>query len=139
MQVKEIMSKHVTWARPTMTLQEAAKKMRDQYIGCLPVRKDGSLVGMITDRDIVCRAVAKGDGAGKATIASAMSKSVTTCFDDQSVEEAARLFEKQQIYRLPVLNRKKQMVGILSLSDLALHAPHKLTGEVLEAVSQRSQ
>jgi CBS domain-containing protein/uncharacterized protein (DUF2267 family) len=134
--VKEVMSKEVTWVGPELSLQEAAKKMRDLDIGCLPVGKDDRLVGMITDRDIACRAVAEGDDPGKTPISEAMSKGITYCFEDQDVAEAAKLMEKKQIHRLPVLNRQKRMVGIVSLGDIGLKAPHELTGEVVEAIAQ---
>lgn len=138
MQVKEIMSKKVTWVDPDLPLKQAAKKMLDLNVGCLPVGKDDRLIGMITDRDITCRAVAKGHDPARTTIADAMSKGISYCFEDQDVSEAAQLMEKKQIHRLPVLSRKKRMVGILSLGDLALHASHELTGEVVEAVSRPS-
>jgi CBS domain-containing protein len=138
MQVKEIMSKNVTWVGPDLLLTQAAKKMSDLGVGCLPVGKDDRLVGMITDRDITCRAVAQGRDPAKTTIAEAMSKGISYCFDDQEVGEAAQLMEKKQIHRLPVLDRKKRMVGIVSLGDLALHVAHELTGEVVEAVSRPS-
>lgn len=138
MQVKEIMSKQVTWIGPDMSLQKAAKKMRDLDVGCLPVGSNDRLVGMVTDRDIACRAVATGRSPAKTTIAKVMSKGVTYCFDDEDIEDAAQLMEKRQIHRLPVLNRDKRMVGILSLGDLALHAPHSLTGAVLDGVSQHT-
>jgi len=136
--VEEIMSKNVTWVGPELSLQDAAKKMRELDIGCLPVGKDDRLIGMITDRDIACRAVADGDDPAKTMIAEAMSKGVTYCFEDQDVSEAAHLMEQKQIHRLPVLNRQKRMVGMLSLGDIGLHAPHELTGEVVEAVARRS-
>lgn len=136
MHVRDIMSKQVTWVSPEMPLKDAAKKMRDDDIGCLPVGKDDRLVGMITDRDIACRAVAAGRSGAKSTVADAMSPGITICFDDQDIKEAAELMEKKQIHQLPVLNRNKRMVGILSIGDLALHMPHELTGEVVEAVSR---
>lgn len=138
MQVKEIMSRKVTWIGPEMSLQQAAKKMRDLDVGCLPVGKNDKLVGMVTDRDIACRGVASGRSPAKTTITKVMSKGVTYCFDDEDIEDAAHLMEKKQIHRLPVLNRDKRMVGILSLCDLALHAPHSLTGAVVEGVSQHA-
>lgn len=134
--VGEIMSKHVTWIDPDTSLQDAAKKMRDLDIGCLPVGKDDRLIGMITDRDIACRAVADGDDAGKTSISKVMSKGITYCFDDQEVSEAARLMEKKQIHRLPVLNRQKRMIGMLSLGDIGLRGPQELTGEIVKAISQ---
>ena len=135
--VKDIMSKNVTWVGPDLSLQDAAKKMRELDIGCLPVGKDDRLIGMITDRDIACRAVADGDDPAETVIAETMSKGVTYCFEDQDVSEAAHLMEQKQIHRLPVLNRQKRMVGMVSLGDIGLHAPHELAGEVVEAVARR--
>jgi len=135
--VKDIMSKNVAWVGPDLTLQDATKKMRELDIGCLPVGKDDRLIGMSTDRDIACRAVADGDDPAKTMIAEAMSKVVTYCFEDQDVSEAAHLMEQKQIHRLPVLNRQKRVVGMLSVGDIGLHAPHELTGEVIEAVARR--
>jgi CBS domain-containing protein len=137
MKVQDIMSTDVTWVAPEMPLKDAAKKMRDDDIGCLPVGKADKLIGMITDRDITCRAVAEGSIA-RSRVADAMSRGVTYCFDDQDVKEAAQLMETKRIHRLPVLNRQKRMVGIVSVGDLALHAPHELTGEVVEAVCQHT-
>jgi CBS domain-containing protein len=138
MRIKEIMSNKVTWIAPDTSLRDAAKKMRDLDVGCLPVGKDDRLIGMITDRDIACRAVAAGRDPTKTTAEKVMSKGVTYCFDDQDIKDAAQLMEKKQIHRLPVLNRDKRMVGILSLGDLALHAPNQLTGEVVEQVSKHA-
>ena len=135
--VRDIMSKDVTWVDPDMSLRDAAQKMRDLDIGCLPVGQNDRLVGMVTDRDIACRAVAQGYD-GKAKVADAMSKGITFCFDDQDVSEAAHLMERKQIRRLPVLNRHKRMVGMLSLGDIGLRASHQLTGEVVEAVARHS-
>jgi CBS domain-containing protein len=138
MRVKDAMSKNVTWVGPELTLRQAARKMRELDIGCLPVGKDDRLIGIITDRDIACRAVAKGWDSAKKTVKEAMSKDVVYCFDDQDVAQAAEIMEKKQVHRLPVLNRRKRMVGILSLGDLALNAPNELSGEVVEAVSRRA-
>ena len=134
--VAAIMSKDVAWVGPDMSLQEAAQKMRALDIGCLPVGKDDRLIGMVTDRDIACRAVAEGEDPAKTPVSEAMSKGVIYCFDDQDIGEASHLMEKKQIHRLPVLNRQKRMVGIVSLGDLGLHVSHELTGEVVAAISQ---
>ena len=134
--VNHIMSRNVTWVAPELPVQDAAKKMRDLDIGCLPVGKDDRLVGMVTDRDIACRAVAQGQDPAKATVGEVMSKDVTYCFDDQDVSEAAQLMESKQIHRLPVLNRKKRMIGMLSLGDIGRRASHELTGEVVAAVAR---
>lgn len=135
MQVSELMSKKVEWVSPTLPLREAARKMRDLDIGCLPVGENDRLVGMITDRDIACRAVAGGRAPARATVRDAMSSGISFCFDDQDVNEAAHLMEEKHIRRLPVLNRQKRMVGILAMGDISQHAPARLAAEVLKAVT----
>lgn len=137
MNVKEIMSPEVVWVNPELTINQVARKMKESEIGCLPVRKtaDSALIGLITDRDITCRCVAEGRDPATATAADIMSKDVISCFDDQDVNDAAHLMGEKHIQRLPVLNRQNSVVGLLSLADLAVHAPNSLAGEVLEAVS----
>ena len=109
--------------------------MRDLDIDWLPVQDD-RLVGVITDRDVACRAISTGEDPAKTPIAWAMSKGIIYCFDHQPIGEVARLMERKQIHRLPVLNRKKRMVGMLTVGGIGLHAPHQLTGEVVEAIAQ---
>jgi CBS domain-containing protein len=136
MQVNQLMSKKVEWISPTVSLQEAARKMRDLDIGCLPVGDNDRLVGMITDRDIACRGSADRKDASKVPVRDAMSTGIIYCFDDQDVSEAAHLMEEKQIRRLPVLNRKKRMVGILSMGDISQHATGKVSAGVLKAVTK---
>jgi CBS domain-containing protein len=135
MRVSELMSKKVEWVSPTLSLRDAASKMRDLDIGCLPVGENDRLVGMITDRDIACRGFAARRAPGRATVRGAMPSGITYCFDDQDVSEAAHLMEEKHIRRLPVLNRQKRMVGILSLGDISQHAPGRVSAEVLKAVT----
>ena len=139
MLVKDVMSKDVEWITPDTPLQEAALKMRDLDVGSLPVGAKDKVIGMITDRDIACRGVAVGCDPATTLVAEVMTKQVTWCYDDQDVSEAAHLMEEKQLHRLPVMNRKKRMTGMLSLGDLALHASHELSGEVIEAVSRHPQ
>lgn len=87
-------------------------------IGALPVQDNDRLIGMITDRDIAVRAVAEGKGA-EASVRDVMTSEIKYCYDDQSVEEVTRNMGEQRIRRLPVMNRDKRLVGILSLGDLA--------------------
>lgn len=136
MPVKAIMSTNVTWLSPDASLQEAAAAMRDKDIGCVPVGKEDRLVGMITDRDMACRAVAEGRDPKSTTVGEMMSSGIAYCFEDQDVTEAAQIMKEKQLHRLAVLDRHKRMVGILSLGDMARHIPHALTGEVIDAVSQ---
>ena len=136
MQVKEIMSPHVDWVTPKQTIQEIAIKMRDEDIGCLPVGENDRLIGMITDRDIACRAVADGCDPTTTTAKEMMTEGMMFCFEDEDINVAIESMEKKQLHRLTVLNRDKRMVGMLSLGDLALHCSHDLSGEVLEAISK---
>lgn len=139
MKVSEIMTANAQWVDPEMSVQDVAEKMRAQDIGSLPIGENDRLIGMVTDRDIVCRAVAKGLDPAKTSAREVMSKTITYCFDDQEVDDAAHVMEQKHIRRLAVLNRKKRLVGILSLDDVAAHCSHDLSGEVLAAVSARSQ
>lgn len=120
MLAKECMTKNVEIGAPNMTLAEAAMKMRDGDFGALPISESDRLVGMLTDRDIAIRAVANGKDPNKAFVGEVMSRKVLYCFDDQDVNEIVKNLGDNQIRRLPVLNRQKRLVGILSLGNLAL-------------------
>lgn len=120
MLAKECMTKNVEIGAPNMTLAEAAMKMRDGDFGALPISESDRLIGMLTDRDIAIRAVANGKDPNKAFVGEVMSRKVLYCFDDQDVNEIVKNLGDNQIRRLPVLNRQKRLVGILSLGNLAL-------------------
>lgn len=119
MLVKECMTKKVELGTPSMSLYEAAKKMRDGDFGMLPIEDNDRLVGMITDRDIAVRCVAEGRDSKNVHVADVMTERVLYCFDDQSLEDVAKNLGVNQVRRLPVVNREKRLVGILSLCDLA--------------------
>lgn len=119
MLVKECMTKNVKVGSPNMTLSEAAIKMRDGDFGFLPIGENDKLVGMLTDRDIAVRGVAAGMDIKQNKIRDIMSKKVLYCFEDQSLDEVVESFMQNKVRRLPVLNRNKRLVGILSLGDLA--------------------
>lgn len=119
MKIQECMTKKVELANPQMTLSQAAKKMRDGDFGFLPVGENDKLIGVITDRDIAVRAVAKGLDPNKTNVREAISEGVLYCYDDQTVEDVAHNMGEKQIRRLPVLNRQKRMVGVVSIGDLA--------------------
>jgi CBS domain-containing protein len=141
MQLKEIMTPNVEVVRPDASLQEAAELMMRRDVGPLPVCDGERLVGMLTDRDIIVRATAHGRDPKTTQVQEVMSPGVIYCFEDQDVEDAADLMEEHQIRRVVVLNRDKQLVGIVSLGDLALEADEDdlddaEVGEVLEHVSQ---
>src|SRR5258708_5296150 len=136
MLVKEAMTSHAEWCSPDLSLTEVARRMRDNKIGCLPVGAKDRLIGMITDRDIVCRAVANNSDLAKTKASDVMTKGVTYCFDDQTLEDAVRMMEEKSIHHLPVLNRSKRMVGILALGDVALKAAPTLFGGISKLASR---
>lgn len=137
MLVKECMTDQVKIGNPNMTVQEAAQLMRDGDFGALPIGEDDRLVGVITDRDIAIRAVAEGVDAKQAQIRNYMSQKVLYCYEDQTLDEVARNLGENQVRRLPVLNRQKRLVGILSLGDLTKAQENK--DEVEEALTKISE
>jgi CBS domain-containing protein len=132
------MTREVECANPSTSIQEAARKMRDLDVGPLPVcGENDRLVGMVTDRDIVIRAIADGHDPKTTRIQDIMTPDVVYCFEDQDLEDAAQLMKESQIRRLVVLNRDKQLIGIVSLGDLAVKTGDEgLSGETLGHVSE---
>ena len=134
MLVKEVMTPKAEWIDPETTLLEAAKRMRDKDIGSLLVGEHDKIIGMVTDRDIACRGIARNLDPANTPVREVMSERIFWCFDDQEIENAAHLMEKKKVRRLAVMNREKRMVGFLSVDDLA-HRAHALSGEVLDQVT----
>ena len=134
MRVSEAMTRNVSIARPDQTIQEAARMMADIDAGILPVGDNDRLVGMITDRDIAVRAIAAGKGPG-AHVADVMTRDVCYCFEDEDLDDVAHNLGEQQIRRIPVVNRDKRLVGILSLGDLAVMQQGP-AGEALASISR---
>jgi CBS domain-containing protein len=112
------MSRDVRIADPTQSIREAAKLMAELDSGVLPVGDNDRLVGMITDRDIAIRAVAAGKGPDT-PVRDIMSSEVKYCFEDEDLDHVAKNMADIQVRRLPVVNREKRLVGIISLADLA--------------------
>lgn len=137
MLIKECMSKKVDLGTPNMTIIEAARKMRDGDYGILPVTENDRLVGMLTDRDLAVRAVAEGSDPNLTKVKDVMSDKVLYCYEDQSTQEVADNMGKNQVRRLPVLNRQKRLVGIVSLGDIA--DSHRAPEHAKDALSQISQ
>lgn len=119
-------------------LTEAARVMQELNVGSLPVVGDDQLIGLITDRDIVVRAIALGRNPSTTKVHEAMSSGLLYIYEDQEAEEAAKLMEYHQIRRLPVLNRDRRLIGIVSLGDLAVGSETEVSGEVLREVSSPS-
>ena len=135
MKVKDAMHKGAEWVTPETTVAELARKMKDLDIGALPVGENDRLIGMVTDRDITCRAGSDGKDFLTLTAREVMSKGVFFCTDTEEVEDALRIMEKNQVRRLPVINSEKRMVGMLSIGDISHATSHEMSGEVITAVS----
>lgn len=136
MQIREIMTKEVETIQADTTLKDTAVKMRDLNVGFMPVTDGKSLDGIITDRDIVIRSTAEGDNPGEVTAGSIISKDVDWCYEDDEVETASARMKDKKIRRLPILNRDEELVGIVSLGDLAVEGEETKAGETLEEVSR---
>ena len=135
MKVSEAMTKDVRVASPDETIQQAARTMASLDAGVLPVGEKDHLVGMITDRDIAIRGIAQGKGPD-AKVRDVMTVDVKYCFEDQDLKEITRNMADIQVRRLPVLNRDKRLVGILSLGDIAVSRESKDAGEALRGISR---
>lgn len=133
MQVQEAMTRDVRVANPNETIEQAARLMADLDAGVIPVGENNRLVGMITDRDIAVRAVAQGKGP-KTKVREVMTDDVKYCFYDQEIDEVTPNMGEIQVRRLPVLNRDKQLVGILSLGDIAVRSGDGAAGEALTGI-----
>jgi CBS domain-containing protein len=135
MKVSEIMTRDVCLASPGQKLRDVAAEMEKRDIGVLPVSDNDRLVGMITDRDIAIRAICRGLGPD-ASVRDVMSAEVKYCFEDDEIDDLAQNMALEQIRRLPVLNDKKRLVGIVSLGDLATCRDGRATGVALSGISQ---
>lgn len=119
MQIADIMTRGLQSVQPGDTLQAAAQAMDQLNVGVLPVCRDGQLVGMLTDRDIVVRSTAAGQDPRGTTVAEAMTATVHSVRDSASVLEAVRIMQEFQLRRVPVLDAADRLAGIVSLGDLA--------------------
>jgi CBS domain-containing protein len=118
MNLCDVMQRDVKVIVETATVREAARLMKEHDVGALPVCDGETIKGVVTDRDIVVRAIAAAADPNEARVADAMTRDVVWCYEDDSVEDAARTMNERQIRRLLVLSRDKKLVGILSLADL---------------------
>lgn len=143
MEIKDVMTPGAEVVDSNAIVRDVAAKMRELDVGALPVCDGGKLAGMITDRDIAIRLVAEGLDACKTRIAEILTPEVTYCFEDQNVEEAASIMQSHQIRRLPILDRSKQLVGMLSLADLSVRTmgteDQDLADEALEGISEPAE
>lgn len=137
MQLKEMMTRDVHTVDANATVRNAAEQMASLDVGVLPVTEDGKAVGMITDRDITIRAVAKGLDPDKSSVRDTMTAEIEAASGETSLEDAAELMKSRQIRRLAVTDQNGRLQGIVSLGDLATRCEDKaVTAETLQAVSQ---
>jgi CBS domain-containing protein len=135
MRVSEAMTRDVRVANPGHTICDVAKIMAEIDAGAVPVGENDRLVGMITDRDIAVRAVAAGKGPDT-PVREVMSQEVKYCFEDEELDHVAKHMGEIRIRRLPVVNREKRLVGIVSLGDVALKRGERPAGKAVKGVSK---
>jgi CBS domain-containing protein len=136
LKVRDAMHSGVTWVEPDANLVELAQEMRDEDIGAIPIGENDRLVGMVTDRDIICKGVAIGGDISSMTARDVMTGPILYCRVEEDVEDAVRLMEANKIRRLPVIDENKRMVGMLTLGDIAAVGNRELSGEVVQAVTE---
>jgi len=136
MKVKDAMHKGVDWVSPDTPVSELAKLMREHDIGAIPIGENDRLIGMVTDRDIVCKGLAQdGFDARRTTARDVMTPGIHCCREDDDLTKAVRHMEELKVRRLPVINKSKRMIGILSLGDVSHSAPGALLSEWVKRVS----
>lgn len=135
MKIRDLMHDGIEVMPPETPLTKLAQKMREKDIGVIPVGTKNELKGMVTDRDIALRAVANGKDIDKMTAADVMTKGAVCCREDEKVRDVLKTMEERRIRRIPVLDDKHHLIGIISLGDISQAMPDKLTAEVVKAVS----
>ena len=135
MKVKEIMHKGAVWVNPDMSVSEVARKMRNSDIGAIPVGENDRLVGMVTDRDICCRALGKSRDIKLVTARDVMTKPIKYCRTDDKVEKAVTLMRRARVRRLPVIDENYRLVGMLGLGDIAAKAAQRTANTALKALA----
>lgn len=134
-QINDVMSKNFKFITPETSVQEAAQQMRDGDFGFLPVGENDRLIGMVTDRDIAVRSAAAGQNPADTNVRDVMTPKTFYCFDDQSVDEVCDNMAEIKVRRLPVVNRDKRLVGVVSLGDVSQAAHRAKTGDALQEIT----
>lgn len=136
MKVKEAMHKGVDWVGPDTPVTDLAQLMCQHDIGAIPIGEDDLLIGMVTDRDLVCKGLTEDSfDARRATARDVMTPGIHCCREDDDLAKAVRHMEELKVRRLPVIDKSKRMVGILSLGDVSHSAPSDLLSECIKSVS----
>ncbi|MGE5309099.1 MAG: CBS domain-containing protein [Deltaproteobacteria bacterium] len=134
--IESVMTSNVETVSSSSSVQQAASMMKQFDIGALPVKDDGSLKGIVTDRDIALRLVAEGKDPGSTSVGDIMTQGVVTCRQNEAVRTVEKTMEQNRIRRVVIVNEQDQPVGVVSLGDIAAHKGQKEAGEVLEKVSE---
>ena len=135
-QVQELMTKKPRTLQPDASAVDAARLMREQDAGVIPLVEGDRLVGVVTDRDIAIRVVAEGNDPTKTKVAAFTSQNLVTIDPQQDLDEALRLMAEHQVRRLPVIEEDGRLVGILAQADVARHADEARTGRLVEQISE---
>ena len=139
MKVRDIMTTTTQTILPDATLEQAAKKMRDYDVGLLPIVANNRVLGVITDRDLVVRAMAAGYNPHLTVVREIMTSRALWCYDDQTVSEAAKAMEANKVRRLVILDRNFALAGVLTLTDIATKAGYdRMPGHVLNRVASKA-
>jgi CBS domain-containing protein len=135
MKVKDVMHKGATWVEASTPIAGVAKKMRTEDIGAIPVGENDRLIGMITDRDLCCRALGNRHDPKALTARQVMSKPILYCREDDAIGTAISTMKKAKVRRLPVIDAKKRLVGMLSLGDLSAKVDKQTSAAALKALA----
>jgi CBS domain-containing protein len=134
--IREIMTANPSTVEPDQSVVEAAKIMKQEDAGVVPVTENGRLTGMVTDRDIAIRVVAEGKDPQSTVVREVASKNLVTIDPQQDLDEALRLMAKHQVRRLPVVEEDGRLVGVVAQADVAREGDDTKTGQVVEEISQ---
>ena len=134
--IRDVMTSNPRTIEPSTTVQEAAKLMRDEDVGPIPIVENGSVSGIVTDRDIVLNVVAEGVDPTSTPVSQIASRDLVTVDPEQTLDEALRLMGQHQVRRLPVCEEDGRLVGIIAQADIALQSDDARTGEVVEEISR---
>ncbi|MGE3476765.1 MAG: CBS domain-containing protein [Rhodospirillaceae bacterium] len=135
MKIRDVMHKGVVAVDPGTSIRDLAATMRDEDIGAIPVIENDRLVGMVTDRDLVCRGLADGHDIEALTARDIMTVPGLFCTETGDVEDAVHLMNGQKVRRLPVVDSEERVIGMLTLGDISAGASRDLSGEAIKAVS----
>ncbi|MEM6811718.1 MAG: CBS domain-containing protein [Pseudomonadota bacterium] len=138
-QIKDVMTPNIKWMSPDAPVSQIAQEMKDQDCGFIPMAENDRMIGMVTDRDITVRAIAEGKNPQEITGRDIMTPKTYYCYDDQDVEEICNNMGEIQVRRLPVVNRDKRLVGVVSMGDLAQVASRPNVGQTQQQITSQLQ